>query len=201
VLDPEGHEGMLPGGQRCRHGDADVGGACRGLLAVDALRDLAQRLRAGAGGGDREVQTLPESAGLQGPLWVEGVGGDECAERGRGGDRGVAGAAERAVVVVRPADGQQLRVGAEDRRAVRGADGDDDPRDQGGDDGGAEDQRKRHGDDPDDPDGAQARDPLQARASAAARGRARRRELGVPDAERVRFARGSARRCTGSAAC
>ena len=44
-------------------------------------------------------------------------------------------------MVVRPADGQQLRVGAEDRRAVRAVDGDDDPRDQGGDDGGAEDQR------------------------------------------------------------
>ena len=56
---------MLPGGQQCRHGDADVGGTSRGLLAVDALRDLAQRLQAGAGGGDREVPALPESAGLQ----------------------------------------------------------------------------------------------------------------------------------------
>ena len=45
----------------------------------------------------------------------------------------------------------QLRVGAEDRRAVRGVDGDDDPRDQVGDAGGAEDQRKRYGDDSDDP--------------------------------------------------
>jgi hypothetical protein len=80
-------------------------------------------------------------------------------------------------------------------------DGDDDPRDQGGDDGVAEDQRNATATTRTTPDGAQARDPVQARASAAARGRARRRELGVPDAERIRFARGSARRCAGSAAC
>ena len=178
-----GHEGMLPGGQQCHHGDADAGGDVRGLLAVDALRDLAQRSQADAGVGDREVQTLPESADLQARRGVEGVGGDECTERGRGGDLGVAGAAERAVVVLRPADRQQFRIGAEERRRVREVD----PRDQVGDDGGAEDQRKGHGD---DPDGAQAR---------VTTGQSER--VGVPDDERVRLARGSARRSAGSTAC
>jgi hypothetical protein len=94
---------MLPGGQQCRHGDADVGGTSRGLLAVDAFRDLAQRLQADAGVGDREVQTLPESAGLQARRGVVGVGGDGCAERGRGGDLGAAGALSEPSW--RPADG------------------------------------------------------------------------------------------------
>jgi hypothetical protein len=102
---------MLPGGQQCHHGDADAGADVRGLLAVVGLRDLAQRLQADTGVGDREVQALPESACLQARRGVERVGGDECTERGRGGDLGVGGAAERAVVVLRPADGQQAELG------------------------------------------------------------------------------------------
>jgi hypothetical protein len=107
VPDPEGHERVLTVGQQRGHRVGDVGGQSRGLLAIDAFRDLAHGLQADPGGGAGEVQTLPEAPDLQAQGEVAGIGDDERAECRRGGDLGVAGAAEPAVVVLLPGDGQQ----------------------------------------------------------------------------------------------